>query len=70
MDNKNKNRDGQIVYVDDYGTEYVLDEAGNRMPPLHTSKIVSKPGEFLVFDASRGHCAFCGSLLCRGSCFK
>ena len=34
------------------------------------SQKISKDGEFTTFDTSRGHCGLCGSLTCRGTCFK
>lgn len=37
---------------------------------LSVSKVVSKPGEFTVYDASKGHCPLCGSISCSGTCFK
>jgi hypothetical protein len=63
-------RYGQIIHYDEFGTEYVLDEAGNKMPPLTTNKIESQTSGFTIYDSSRGHCALCGSLTCKGGCFK
>lgn len=62
-------RDNQIIHYDEFGREYVLDEAGNRMPPLQTNKTEDHSG-FIVYDTTQGHCGLCGKLLCKGSCFK
>lgn len=59
----------QKIHYDENGKAYVLDEKGNRLPPMQSSKI-SGPGEFTIYDASEGHCALCGSLTCNGNCFK
>ena len=59
----------QEVYHDNYGKEYVLDEFGNKMPPLHTSRKEVNSG-FTTYDTSEGHCGLCGSLTCNGRCFK
>lgn len=61
--------DEELIHYDQYGSRYVLDEAGNRRPPMQ-SELISKPGEFGVYDTSEGHCALCGSLSCNGGCFK
>lgn len=62
-------RGGQRVYIEEDGTEYVLDEMGNHVPPMQ-SKRDSAEGEFTTYDMSQGHCGLCGRLTCRGSCFK
>lgn len=59
----------QNVYVDENGKEYVLDENGNRMPPMQVTNGKYVSG-FWVYDDSQGHCALCGRLTCRGECFK
>ncbi len=59
----------QKIYHDEWGTSYVLDERGNKIVPMQSS-VISEPGKFLLFDDSQGHCALCGSLTCRGGCFK
>jgi len=64
-----RKRAGQTIHHDKDGEEYVLDEDGNRQPPMQ-SRVTSKPGEFLTYDDSEGHCTFCGRLTCRGECFK
>lgn len=64
-----KNVDGEIVHHDENGTTYVLDEAGNRRPPMRSEATRSASG-FLTHDDSRGHCGLCGRLDCRGGCFK
>lgn len=62
-------RAGQRIHHDESGQEYVLDERGNRIPPMQSQKI-SKDGEFTEFDSAQGHCGLCGRLTCGGSCFK
>ena len=60
------------VFVDEEGTEHYMDESGKvhfGIPPL-TSKRNSKKGEFTTYDDSQGHCSLCGSISCRGECFK
>ena len=57
------------IYYDENGKPYVLDERGNHRPPMQ-SEVISKPGEFTIFDSSQGHCSLCGRLTCRGGCFK
>jgi hypothetical protein len=37
---------------------------------LFYSEITSKPGKFTVHDTSKGHCGLCGSVRCKGNCFK
>lgn len=57
------------IYTDKDGHQYVLDDQGNRRPPM---KIESKApeDEFRTYDTSEGHCALCGKLNCNGGCFK
>jgi hypothetical protein len=69
MDERGLNSAGERVHTDDFGNEYVLDELGNRRPPMYTSKC-SKTDGFTTYDTDQGHCCLCGNLLCRGSCFK
>jgi hypothetical protein len=65
------------VEVDEGGREWlldangqpVLDEAGDRVPPTHTSQSTTHSG-FRVYDTSQGHCGLCGRLGCNGRCFK
>lgn len=57
------------AYYDEQGERYELDQNGNRMPPMQISPIKDDSG-FTSYDSSNGHCGLCGSLLCRGSCFK
>ena len=60
--------------TDENGDRWLVDENGNYV----TSGSDRVPGparrlsddEWLEFDDSQGHCAFCGSLTCRGGCFK
>ena len=49
--------------------ESITDERGERIPAMHSEKL-SKPGEFVHYDSSQGHCGLCGRLTCTGSCFK
>lgn len=61
----------EFIYYDEGGAPYVLDEAGNRRVPLHSARI--PPGDtsdFTTYDTSQGHCGLCGSISCRGGCFK
>jgi hypothetical protein len=51
------------------GHEYLIDSEGKRYIPEQTTRS-SKIGGFTVYDTSQGHCVFCGSLTCRGTCFK
>ena len=60
------------VFVDENGVEHYMDSSGvvhYGMPSL-TSKRNSKKGEFVTYDSSKGHCGLCGSINCRGGCFK
>jgi hypothetical protein len=57
------------IYVDEDGKRYVLDERGNKRPPIRSERI-SQIGQFTEYDSSQGHCGLCGSLTCRGGCFK
>lgn len=64
-------RNGQIIYHDECGKEYVLDECGNRMPPLQAAPLPKKnPSDWTVYDTSQGHCGLCGSLTCNNHCFR
>ena len=58
------------IYHDENGKEYVLDERGNRRPPMKTNTVVAVHSGWTEYDSSEGHCALCGSLTCRGNCFK
>jgi len=70
-------RDNRI-YTDENGDQWLTDEngkaltdeRGRNIPPTTQSQKISKDGEFTIYDDSRGHCALCGSLYCRGGCFK
>jgi len=68
--------DGRDIRVrtDRFGDEWVVDKDGKdvivdgqRIPPPRKT---SKPGEFTTYDTSGGRCGLCGSLTCRGGCFK
>ena len=69
-------RDNRIT-TDDNGNEWLTDENGNllkdengnNIPPSRTSKSYKNSG-FTTYDSSQGHCPLCGSLYCRGNCFK
>jgi hypothetical protein len=67
--NTGRNAAGEILHWDNFGEEYVLDEAGNRRVPILTSKKYTSSG-FTSYDTSQGHCGLCGSLTCNGRCFK
>lgn len=60
--------DGKQWLKDEKG-ELMKDEQGKNIPPSQ-SRVISKPGEFTEHDTSQGHCGLCGSLYCRGNCFK
>jgi hypothetical protein len=60
----------EIIHHDKDGNEYVLDEAGNHRPPMKTKKIVGEKSGWVEYDSSQGHCGLCGSLVCRGQCFR
>jgi hypothetical protein len=62
-------RNDQIIHFDEFGNEYVLDEAGNHLPPLQTTKTEIHSG-FTIYDTTQGHCGLCGKLTCNGGCFK
>ena len=59
----------EIIYHDKDGVAYVLDEAGNRRPPMQ-SHIINVASGWNEYDSSQGHCGLCGSLTCNGRCFK
>lgn len=59
----------ELIYHDTDGNEYVLDEKGNRRPPMQTRKHYQESG-FTLYDDSQGHCCFCGRLDCNRSCFR
>jgi hypothetical protein len=68
-DQQERNAAGEIIHHDDQGREYILDEAGDRRPPMQTSQSERSSG-FLTYDTSEGHCGLCGRLTCHGNCFK
>lgn len=59
----------EVIRHDEDGKPYVLDENGNKRPPLRSAKEPSSSG-FTTYDTSQGHCGLCGSISCRGSCFR
>lgn len=69
MSNYTFERYGEIIHTDEFGNEFVLDEAGNRRPPMQSCPI-NEPGEFVHYDTRGGHCGICGRLGCHGGCFK
>ncbi len=56
--------------TDEDGHEYVVDEDGKRYIPEQTTRIVGETSGWTLYDTSQGHCELCGSLSCRGRCFK
>ena len=64
-----KNSGGEHVYTDEGGKEYVLDENGNRRPPMQSGQWVASESGFHVYE-SPDHCGLCGRLDCRLQCFK
>lgn len=58
------------TYFDEFGKPYVLDEKGNRRPPMQVEPEPKELGGFTTFPTEQGHCALCGRLACNGSCFK
>lgn len=60
----------EIIHYDKDGNEYILDEVGNKRPPMKTTKVVSESSGWKEYDSSQGHCGLCGSLTCNGRCFK
>ncbi len=58
------------VYHDKDGNPYVLDEEGNKRPPMQGSKNPDDGSGFTTYDESQGHCGLCGSLSCNGRCFR
>ena len=65
------------TYTDENGDQWLTDKNGRLLKdergrdiPSRQSKKISKDGEFNIYDSSRGHCALCGDLYCRGGCFK
>jgi hypothetical protein len=57
------------IHHDESGNRYVLDENGNRRPPMQAAETETHSG-FTVYDSSQGHCGLCGRLDCRGGCFR
>ncbi len=60
-------RDGNTWLTDANGT-IVRDDRGERIPG--PADIEDPNAAFPLYESSRGHCAFCGRLICRGTCFK
>lgn len=38
--------------------------------PSMKAKAIDKSGDWIIYDTSLGHCAFCGRLGCREGCVK
>lgn len=60
----------QQIYIDKDGKEYVLDELGNRVPPMQLTTPIRVESGWAEYDTSQGHCALCGRLTCRGYCVQ
>lgn len=60
----------EIVYIDEHGKEYVLDESGNRIPPQQLTQSIRDSSGWLIYDDSQGHCGLCGRLTCKGYCIQ
>ena len=58
------------IYHDENGVEYVLDDQGNKRPPMRTEKVVGVFSGWTEYDSSQGHCGLCGMLTCRGYCVQ
>ena len=56
-------------WLTDENGKLLTDERGNKIRPT-ISRVVSKEGDFTVYDSTKGHCALCGSRYCSGRCFK
>lgn len=68
-DNRTTTDENGDEWLTDENGNLLKDELGRNVPPTQSKKI-SKDGDFTVFDSSNGHCGLCGSLYCRGGCFK
>jgi hypothetical protein len=63
-------RNGELIHVDEWGNEYVLDEKGNRQKPRTAPESSKKTSSgFTCYDAP-GYCSLCGRMECRGGCFR
>jgi len=60
----------QQVYTDKDGKQYVLDELGNKLPPMQLTTPTEVSSGWAIYDTSQGHCAFCGRLTCREYCIQ
>jgi hypothetical protein len=49
--------------------EREIDAEGNARIPMQTRRVTVSHG-FTTYDPSSGHCELCGSLTCRGMCFR
>lgn len=61
-------KDGTSWLINSDG-DFVTDERGNKIPPS-SAPIIGESSGWKEYDTSRGHCGLCGSLHCRGNCFK
>ena len=57
------------IHYDKDGKAYALDELGNHIPLMQIEPTNYVDG-WADYDTSQGHCGLCGSLTCRGGCFK
>ena len=59
--------------TDESGKRWLIDENGNDVK-VNGERIPGpaqkNPGKFTTYDTSGGRCGLCGSLTCRGGCFK
>lgn len=57
---------------DDMWYEFVYDDDGHVRKIIKEQSPIKEISEsgFTTYDTSHGHCAFCGSLTCNGSCFR
>lgn len=65
------------IYTDESGNRWLTDENGKlltdergRNIPPSTAKVKGISSGWRDYDTSQGHCGLCGSLYCRGGCFK
>lgn len=71
-------RDGrdQRFATDEHGTTYLTDKAGNPVTDASGNRIpgpaprLTSSSGFTHYDTAQGHCGLCGSLTCRGNCFR
>jgi len=54
---------------DNTGKRVEIDGVSHLLIP-EQSTVVSKEGEFTMYDDTQGHCALCGRITCKQTCFK